>query len=265
MDKASAKPPAPMIGITTYPVNPNADKQNRSECGYNTPREYVMGVVRAGGVPVLLPPIGAEPAELWLERIDGLVLIGGGDIHPEYYKESPHPTLYNIDPIRDASEIALILGMMKRKMPCLAICRGMQLINVVLGGSLHQHLPDCGITVIEHRNDTSGPSDHDITLNPHSRLAAIMGSAVLPQSQSPNIVSWHHQAVKALGKNAKQVATSSDGIIEAIEFDNHPDLIAVQWHPELSAEKDDTQQNLFNYLVRSSAAYRHQTAFAHSR
>ncbi|MDI9349575.1 MAG: gamma-glutamyl-gamma-aminobutyrate hydrolase family protein [Candidatus Symbiobacter sp.] len=250
----------PLIGITTYPISPQKTSIGLAEYGFHTPPEYVDAVIRAGGVPVLLPPMGKNLVEDWLDRMDGIIMIGGGDVDPKHYHEKPHETLYSIDSGRDDTELALADAVIRRKMPGLAICRGLQIVNVALGGSLHQHLPDCGMAVIDHRNPPSLPIDHPINIAPHSRLAAIMGVTMLPHP--PAIKSWHHQAVKKLGHRVKAVATASDGIIEAIELDDHPDLIAVQWHPELTAAKDASQQKLFDYMVRAAASYRHHAEAA---
>jgi putative glutamine amidotransferase len=131
----------PVIGITTY----GRGESNR----YSLPAEYVDAVRRAGGVPVLLPP-GGESGD-GLELLDGLILSGGGDIDPARYGGGPHATLYNIDHERDAFELALLAAALERRLPLFAICRGMQILNVHLGGTLHEHLPDAYGETVAHR------------------------------------------------------------------------------------------------------------------
>lgn len=234
---------APLIGLSTYGCN-DAGR-------HELPTEYSEGVVRAGALPALLPPVADEAmAAAWLDRLDGLILTGGGDIDPARYGGQPHPSVYNLDAARDTSEIALARAALERSLPVLAICRGLQILNTVLGGTLYEHVPEAfGETVI-HRKPPHGPIPHSVRVEPGSRLASIMGAR---ESES---MSWHHQAVRSLGDGLQATAYAADGLIEAAELPRHPWCIGVQWHPELSAANSATQQKLFDSLVEQARAYR---------
>lgn len=238
--------PRPLIGLTTYPPNPG-DR-------YELPRPYVDAVRRAGGEPVLVPPGVADPAGL-LARLDGVVLAGGGDIDPVRYGGAPHATVYAIHPDRDESELALAHLVLEGAVPTLAICRGAQVLNVALGGSLHVHLPDVVDGTVVHRKEPElqgmpGPTPHEVGVEAGSLLADVMGATqVTPMS-------WHHQAVDRVGDGLRVVARAADGTVEALEHDTHPWLAVVQWHPELTAGGDPTQQRLFDALVERSATGR---------
>jgi len=230
----------PIIGLTVY--GPQDDK------GFNIPHEYVQGIVEAGGIPMLLPPVGAEFVARWLDRVDGLVLAGGGDIDPSHYGNSGHETIYNLDVNRDLTEMALARLALQRHIPTLAICRGMQVVNVALGGTLHPHLPEIYGEQVEHRVAPRDPVEHSVRVTPGSRLAEIMGTRTVHTS------SWHHQSLDRLGAGLKAVAWADDGCIEAVELTANDRFIAVQWHPEHSIDRDPTQQTLFRELVKMAAA-----------
>lgn len=243
--------PAPLVGITTYGRD-DADHPGR----YHLPGEYVDAVRRAGGVPVLLPPGGsdAEIAAL-LERVDGFVLAGGGDIDPTFYGAAPHPTLERVDVARDRFELALARRLVERALPTLAICRGCQVLNVALGGTLHQHLPEVvgeRLTHARPATDAERPR-HAVAVDAASRLAQLMGAT------APVPVSSHHQAADRVAPSLRAVARAEDGTVEALELPEHPWLVAVQWHPELSAAQDASQQRIFDQLVAAAAARRDAT------
>ncbi len=238
----------PLIGITTYP--PNADDR------FNLPVPYVDSVRRAGGEPVLIPPGVCDPAGL-VDRLDGLVLSGGGDIDPAVFGGGSHETIYSLFPDRDTDEIALVHLVLDRALPTLAICRGSQVLNVALGGSLHLHLPDMvevpgrPETVLHRREPEAlrgmpAPTPHPVSVEADSLIAGVMGAT----SVTP--MSWHHQAIDRLGDGLRVVACAADGTIEATEHETHPWLASVQWHPELTAATDPTQQRLFDALVSAS-------------
>ncbi len=225
----------PVIGLTSYGTIENPD--------YRVPAEYVHGVVRAGGVPLVLPTVSNEFVGRWLGLIDGLVLIGGGDIDPARYHGPVHETVYNVDAPRDAAELELAREVLQRRIPTLAICRGLQLVNTVLGGTLHAHLPDVYGEKVTHRAPPRVPIPHELRVDPHSRLAGQLGGTRL------SAASWHHQAIDRLGEGLRAVAWADDGVIEAVELEEHPYLTAVQWHPELTAADDPAQQALFDELI----------------
>ncbi len=228
---------APIIGITTY----GTDERGR----YTLPAEYVEAVDRAGGVPLLMPPV-PEHAQRYLSLVDGVILAGGGDLDPKHYEGAWHATLYGIHEGRDALELALARQIVKQGTPLLAICRGMQVLNVALGGTLIEHLPDAVGEGVLHRAPPREPVPHPVTVKPGSRLAEVLGG----DECAP--LSWHHQAVRALAPGFTAVAQAPDGTIEAMEMPRHPWLLAVQWHPELTAQKDPAQQRLFDALVAAT-------------
>jgi putative glutamine amidotransferase len=226
----------PIIGITTY---------SRSESGeFTLPGAYVDAIQAAGGVPILFPPNQPEPARL-LEIIDGLVFSGGGDIAPEAYGGSHHPTIYMVDAERDEFELTLAKQAMASKIPILGICRGMQILTVASGGALITHVPEVYGDQIHHRLDhPRRPIEHPVQINPQSRLGEWLGTEL-------TVVSWHHQAVQTVPEGWRQVAQAADGLVEAIEHLHHPWLIAVQWHPELSSV-ESIHPRLFAALVKAA-------------
>jgi putative glutamine amidotransferase len=227
--------PPPVIGLSTYGVA-HSD-------GFNIPGPYVQSVLRAGGLPLLLPTAAVDAVTPWLDRVHGLILIGGGDIDPASYGAAPHDTIYNLDNDRDACEFALAKSALERKMPLLAICRGMQVVNVVLGGTLHRHLPEVYGEKVAHRLPPRETTRHPVDIAADALVAGAMGGTRV------DTVSWHHQAVDRLGEGLHPVAWSEDGVVEAMELEDNPNLLAVQWHPELSAAEDPAQQGLFDRLI----------------
>ncbi len=229
----------PVIGITTYGVA-HSD-------GFNIPAVYVMAVVRAGGWPLLLPPVSVDAVHACLNRVQGVVLTGGGDLDPARYGASRHATVYHVDAARDDCELALAVEANRRRLPVLAICRGIQVVNVALGGTLHQHVPEVYGEVVPHRVPPRITTRHPVKVAATALLATAMGG------MHADVVSWHHQAVDRLGAGLRPVAWSSDGLVEAVELDGNPYLLAVQWHPELSALEDPRQQALFDHHVAMAA------------
>jgi len=227
----------PLIGITTYAANENQE--------VTLPVNYIESVRRAGGIPVLLPP-GEQQIESLLPHLNGLILAGGGDIAPECYGGESHPLVYMVDEARDRMELSLARAVIQREIPTLAICRGIQITNVALGGTLYPHLPDHFGDSIEHRKPPREPTPHRVEVDRDSRLAAMM------ESDDVETMSWHHQALNQVADRLHIVARAPDGVIEAVELTDHPWFIGVQWHPELTADQDPTQQNLFDEIVRQS-------------
>ena len=232
-------PRRPLIGITTY--------GRGTDDRFRLPAPYVDAVRRAGGVAVLVPP-GGEIGQL-LEEVDGWILAGGGDLDPRLYEGRPHATIERVDAERDASEFELAKAIVERDLPALCICRGAQVLNVALGGTLIEHLPDEVGEAIEHRAPagTGIYPRHPVAVEAGSRLAAIMGSDRVEPA------SWHHQAVRRLASGLVLTARAPDGTVEAFEKPDREWLIAVQWHPEVTAGEDPTQQRLFDGLVAAAA------------
>jgi putative glutamine amidotransferase len=215
---------APLIGISAYCEQARWGVWERP--AVLLPRRYADSVAAAGGIPVLLPPTpGIEDA---LARLDGLMLSGGGDIDPARYGAEPAPQLRSVREERDAAEFALLDAARSVQLPVLGICRGMQVINVARGGSLHQHLPD----VVGHDGHAAVPGAfgaHQVRVTPGSRLSEILGRVADLGISTPT---HHHQAVDRLGQGLTVTAWAADGTIEAIEADGDPFVVAVQWHPE---------------------------------
>jgi putative glutamine amidotransferase len=228
-----------VIGITTYGRN----AENR----YSLPAEYVDAVRRAGATSVLLPP-GEHEVDEWLEIVDGVILAGGGDIDPEHYGGAEHETIYSVDAERDSTELAIARRIVDTGLPALGICRGVQILNVALGGTLHAHLPDVYGDGVAHRLPPRQPTTHGIRVEPESELARILGRVDLDSH------SWHHQALDGIAPGLRVSARAPDGVVEAVEMPEHPWLHAVQWHPELAPPDDAVQQRLFAALVEAASA-----------
>ena len=228
----------PLVGVTTY------HREIEERPRFYLPSAYVDAVRAGGGVPVLLTPGEERPAEL-LERLDALVFSGGGDLDPTHFGGDDHPHSYFICEERDAFELQLMRAALERETPVLAICRGTQVLNVALGGSLHSHLEDVVGDAIRHRESQTCHTHHPVELAPDSRLAALMGATELAE-----VASWHHQGVDRLGAGLRAVAWAPDGTVEALELSEAPQLLAVQWHPELQIELGSLQRRLFEEIVR---------------
>jgi putative glutamine amidotransferase len=227
----------PLIGLTTY---------GRSADGrFTLPGEYVDAVRRAGGVPLLLAP-GESNWEAVLGLVDAFVLTGGGDIDPSCYRGRAHELNYGIDRERDTLELLIARRLIDSGMPTLGICRGAQILNIAEGGTLIEHIPEEVGEAVLHRAPPREPVPHAIHIRPGSRLAQIL------QREQIEAASWHHQAPRKVARSFEVVATADDGIVEALEMPAHPWLIAVQWHPELTAASDPLQQQLFDAVVQAA-------------
>jgi putative glutamine amidotransferase len=231
--------PAPVIGISAYHEQAHWGKWDTE--AVVLPWRYPQRVTEAGGVPVLLPPVPGIAGIL--DRIDGLVLSGGGDFDPAGYGAQRHPETTSVRPERDAAELALLSAALERGLPVLGICRGMQVINVAMGGSLHQHVPD----LVGHHVHAPVPGSygaHPVQVAAGSGLAKILG-----RTEVDTVPTHHHQALDRLGTGLTATAWSDDGIVEAVELDapGCPFAVAVQWHPEVG---DDL--SLFRALVAAA-------------
>src|SRR5215208_6932922 len=219
-----------------------------------TDLDYLKGVSEAGGVPVVVPPsLSFRAAEALLEGLDGLLLSGGTDLDPDYYGEGPIPELGVTIPERDALEMSLLRLALQRGMPIFGICRGMQILNVALGGTLYQDVPSqLGVDVLDHWQETPKcQPTHEVEVLDDSYMAAIM------DRQTVEVNSYHHQGIKGLADALTVTAHSSDGVIEAIESRDFSDrwLVGVQWHPEGMRDIGSGHRNLFEAHV--CAAERH--------
>jgi putative glutamine amidotransferase len=234
----------PVIGISAYCLQARWGSWNLP--AVLLPRRYSDMVAAAGALPVLLPPVPGVAG--LLGRLDGLVLSGGGDIDPAAYGAAADPATGPANPDRDRAELELCHQALADGVPVLGICRGLQVINVALGGTLHQHLPDL-VGHDGHSPDPGGYGTHKVSIAPGSRLASLLGRS------EANVPTHHHQAIDRLGTGLVATAWADDGVIEAAglaEPDGPASLVAaVQWHPEAG---DDP--GLFTALI--TAAWQHQ-------
>jgi putative glutamine amidotransferase len=215
-------------------------------------RPYLDAVMRAGAEPVVLAPqeLDHRTAMALLRRFDGLVLMGGSDVDPDLFGQVPHPKTYGVNRENDEIEMALALAAIELELPTLAICRGMQVANVALGGTLHQHLADAGIAdLIEHGPPGfPAPPDgvlHEIRVDAGTKLAKALDVEVIVGA------SYHHQAVAGVADGFRVTAVASDGVIEAMEHETGW-FIGVQWHPEDTAATDPVQQRLYDIFVEQA-------------
>ena len=232
----------PLIGITTYGRAEHPAPSTHYAVHYSVPTDYVDAVRRAGGTPVLLPSDETN-WKPWVAKLDGIVLSGGTDVSPSHYSDTlDNPHVEANAPERDTSEIALTLALVESQKPSLFVCRGIQVLNVALGGTLFAHLPEVVDDDI-HRDENGFWTTHQIAAEPGSRVAKAMGS------DQAVTYSGHHQAINRLGFDLAISALAPDGIIEAIEMPDHPWVVGVQWHPEITAHSDPTQQGIFDALI----------------
>lgn len=211
-----------------------------------SPQGFIDGIHQAGGVPVLLPISDPELASTYIATIDKLLLAGGQDVSPILYGEEPDPKLGATSMERDTFEMALIKEAIKQNKPIFTICRGTQLLNVTLGGTLYQDLSDYENWTVKHDMFPTVPDFglHSVTVKGDSTLAGILG-------EKNQVNSYHHQALKDLAESLVPIAWSADGIIEAVESrDRSHKILGVQWHPELTHKNDPKEQRLFDYFVQ---------------
>jgi putative glutamine amidotransferase len=235
----------PLIGISgSIRVHDGAER-----AGVNA--AYAHSIAKAGGIPILLtPPIGVNGAEPALDPLDGLVLTGGHDLDPQWYDAHPSPALGPVDPHRDEFELALFHAARRRGLPVLGICRGLQLVNVAMGGTLYQDLPSEQPGEIHHDPPVARDArTHPITLVPGSRLQCALETGVLVTN------SFHHQAIRDLAPGLTVSARAEDGVIEGVESSDPKGwLLAVQWHPEeFHKDENSPDQQLFRALVKATA------------
>ncbi len=231
-----------LIGLTTYAEPARMLVWQREFAMLHA--TYVSATERAGGVAVLLPPQQGARADEVLDRLDGLVLTGGADVDPARYGEVPAERTSAPRAQRDEWEIALARAALDRDIPLLAICRGLQVLNVVLGGSLHQHLPD----VAGHEGHQPDPGVFgavDVTIEPGTRTAGLIGSRL-------RVSCHHHQALARLAPGLQVTGRADDGTVEAVEVPGRAFAIGVQWHPE----EDGQDTRLFAALVEAAQRYR---------
>ncbi|MFS0787354.1 gamma-glutamyl-gamma-aminobutyrate hydrolase family protein [Shouchella sp. 1P09AA] len=201
-------------------------------------------------LPFVLPNI--EPTKAWsyMKNLDGLLMTGGGDINPMLFNEEPHPQLGSITPERDLFEMALAKAALAEEKPVLAICRGMQILNLAAGGDMYQDLPSQfqGELIQHHQRAPREYGSHQIQMNDSSTLTSIVGT------QTMVVNSFHHQAVRHVPSPFAVVGWTNDGVVEAIEHETHPFQVGVQWHPENM--KDDYSKKLFQGFLHACESCR---------
>jgi putative glutamine amidotransferase len=246
----------PLIAISSRPRRPGEVRGWASTEAAAIQYTYLEALWRAGCDEAVIAPRSDAWIDAWdvdaakglLARVDGLVLVGGGDVDPQRFGQERHGSVYDVEPGSDALEIALALAAIELGLPLLAICRGMQVVNVALGGTLHQHITDTpGFGA--HGDRLAGVALHNVDVTPGSLLAASVGGARVVQ----DCWSYHHQVVDRLGDGLIVSGRSSDGAVEAMEFENANSwMLAVQWHPERQSDVNAQQQALFNALARAA-------------
>ena len=200
---------------------------------------YIRAVRRAGGLPIVLPVVELDDVASLLDRIDGLIITGGTDVDPARYGAERLPETWDVEPERDSADIELCRAAIGLNLPTLAICRGIQVLNVTLGGTLNQHID-------RHMDNENWRSrSHDVSVVEGSRLAQAVGSAHLATN------SLHHQCIDRVGDRGVVVARATDGMVEAIEVQGAASVLGVQWHPEL-LRHDPLHLAIFEQLVRSA-------------
>jgi len=239
----------PLIGITASSIDHRGPAYGEV---YTLTRKYAEGVLRAGGVPVIVPyNLDEDSLRILFDRLDGLLLSGGGDIDPATYGEPAHPATNEIEADRDRVELALARWVIDTEKPFLAICRGIQVLNVALGGTLVQDIPSEVPDALEHSFERGiverGYHAHPVKIAADSRLAQVM------QTEIAQTNSWHHQAIKQAASKLKVTAYAPDGVIEAVEVPGRRFAIGVQWHPEWMFEDQPEMLRLFEGLVTTAS------------
>jgi putative glutamine amidotransferase len=236
----------PIVGITCGRIEP-AHSHHPSRVGQN--QTYVDALVRAGASPLLLPNLEDQALlRILYDKLDGLLLSGGGDIEPARYGETVHEKCGHIDLERDEAELTLTRWAVEDGKPLLAICRGIQILNVALGGSLYQDIEAQVADPLVHTWYPEHPRNHrshTVSIAPKTRLAQVFDLEPLP------VNSLHHQALKDLAPPLTVSARASDRVVEAVELGSHPFVLGVQWHPEDLAPDDVQQQGLFDSFVQA--------------
>ncbi|MFY1068178.1 gamma-glutamyl-gamma-aminobutyrate hydrolase family protein [Enterococcus sp. AD013-P3] len=211
-----------------------------------TPKNFVTGVKRAGGIPLILPIGDLADVPRYIASIDKLLLAGGQDIDPKHYGQLPDQTLGGTNPQRDAFELALVKEAVTQQKPIFGVCRGMQLLNVAFGGTLYQDLslrPEKALKHVQVPTPFHQPT-HPVTIAKDSLLAA-----VLPTDQDYQVNSFHHQTIAAVAPKLAVIATAPDGVVEGLEHKEQR-ILGIQWHPELTCGQIETEQQIFEFFVQ---------------
>lgn len=237
----------PIIGITA---------EVDEEKNYYLSPVYSDTIIQAGGIPLLIPLVSEENIEELCEQIDGLIITGGEDIDPAYYNEYPHLDLQRTTPRLDKMEYELVRKMLELDKPYVGMCRGLHMLNIVMGGSLFQSIhSQREEPAMQHRqNAIRTHRSHPISLSKESKLYDIF------QEEHFKVNSFHHQGVNRVGEGLKVVATAPDGIVEAAESTQHTFVIGFQWHPEeFALDGDEKSQQFFKEYIRAAINRKNRT------
>jgi putative glutamine amidotransferase len=232
--------PKPLIGITS---RNNKDSDGHPLTGLQ--HSYINAIVQAGGMPIIIPSMLIEEDFLDLYyQLDGILFSGGGDVSLEYFNGSDHPRIGEVDKRRDTTEITLMRTAVNDGKPVLGICRGAQVMNVALGGTLYTHIQDQLKGALDHDypGDLRRVLVHPVNVDETTRSAEIFGETLL------NVNSLHHQGLKDIAPSLRVAGHSPDGLVEVVEIPDHPYAVAVQWHPEWLIDQPPMQR-LFKSLV----------------
>ncbi|MRH41451.1 gamma-glutamyl-gamma-aminobutyrate hydrolase family protein [Aquibacillus halophilus] len=231
----------PIIGITSSIVTHN------NIPSYNLHEKHIRAVVRAGGVPIIIPTGTQELTEVWVNACKGIILSSGEDVDPSSYGSNPSPKIQKTNKNRDLTEIGLVQNAQKQNKPVMGLCRGATMLNVALGGTVIQDIVTNNPNAINHNQkaDRSEPT-HDVQIDATSRLYQIF------RTSNIRVNSMHHQAIGRISSDLRKVAVAPDGSIEAVESidKTSPLLIGVQWHPEEMASVDPIMQRLFDVFIK---------------
>jgi putative glutamine amidotransferase len=212
---------------------------------------YLEAIRAAGGTPVVIPPGPPDHIMGLANRLDGLVLSGGGDVDPALYDAEPIDQIYGVEEARDTTEMALVDAALSMNIPTLAICRGMQVVNVALGGTLIQDIATALPDALSHwAPDTQFDLHQPVRVAADTELAGVLGETEV------KVNSIHHQAVDRPGEGLTPIAWANDGVIEGLQYEGSWDLLAIQWHPERIFQDDASSLNLFHGLVERATSRR---------
>jgi putative glutamine amidotransferase len=251
--------PTPLIAVTTSEIR---DRKRETGLRHGEPPQHEMALglkylhatEAAGGLPMVVPPLGAPAVAPLLDRCSGLLLSGGPDLDPHAYGQRAHGETGPSEPHLDDFELQLARMALARGLPIFAICRGMQLLNVARGGSLHQHLPDVTGDAVQHRQDAAGDQPtHWVRFDRHGRVGQVM------ERRRTKVNSFHHQAVSRLGEGLMATGWAADGTIESVEATGREFVLGVQWHAECLVSRPE-QAALFSAFVAAAAAYEQPAA-----
>lgn len=232
----------PKIAIPADTFTESTDIINERNAAF-APLPIVEAIVKSGGLPVILPSVEPKLVTDYLDLFDGIIFAGGSDIDPTFYNEEPHEKLGQTNLLRDRFEYALVKAAVKSQKTVMGICRGMQMINVALGGTLYQDLSEMSNGTFKHSQDAPGNlPTHHVNISDHSYLSTLVGKRLYVNSR-------HHEAVKKVSPMLKVVARADDQVVEAVESRNDNQILGVQWHPENMFNHDSASQAIFSDLI----------------